>query len=788
MKGRKSVSVGIFLLLFVSIPAVISADSVISTKRVDLFDAGRFSDENEWTITSTSGFSDNIAEFTRGIIADNELSFTHDRPDNFEEITIWASSSSTGSSSVLDEPDEIYSSSTGPDISAGGFQVTNLENLEIENISLVLHFSIPDELHTDEVNILLQNHGSDRLLVTYYGTLSGINRMINPLNIPLDDVIEWDWEKISQTLITIDYVADGGLDDTEVRVDAVGIKVKYHQPWFSFENIKAEHMGTINNSPVIDFDPYDGTTSRLIFDSCGLKQENTANTGFWEIEVIKPAEQSFGRIHLMGVGNFSVSIFSEINEGEYIQINDGDLIDSNSDMIRIKVEIYSGCISGIRIDINDPRLIITGSISGELDGLYRDSSYLRFAVGDQLIYQNPMTKGDILIDIPIGEYLPESGEVFEFGIASRFQWASNGTAERTVVHIDSIKISGGYEIDWDYDPTCLIFDNIYLEEDEGSRLISIDSMCEDDFTDESSLTVLGVSQNTNIVTVEGEGTNMIINPVINSYGTSDIDVKVFDESQNYWEGEFKVIINSTNDPPKIIGLPNDAYVELGDEIIIDLEIYDIDSDIVAVTSSKSWAIFDGEGTIIVSPVEVGNHELIITATDGEVEISEKINIFVYSNADLLIESLDIRNGGVTASELVIGDVIELVVFVRNQGLERATNISIQCSMGGIIIQTKVIQSLEPGELETVICDVQLVSYGNIEFEFNVDAVNSIIELNEDNNNYTHNTLILDIVNDGKSSNLEVGIIIISIIIIFTSLLIIQFGPWKIKKEFEKTGK
>ena len=74
--------------------------------------------------------------------------------------------------------------------------------------------------------------------------------------------------------------------------------------------------------------------------------------------------------------------------------------------IRIKVEIFSGCISGLRIDINDPRLIITGSITGELEGLYLDSSYLRLAVGNELIYQNPMTKGDILIDIPIGEHLP----------------------------------------------------------------------------------------------------------------------------------------------------------------------------------------------------------------------------------------------------------------------------------------------------------------------------------------------------------------------------------------------
>ena len=140
----------------------------------------------------------------------------------------------------------------------------------------------------------------------------------------------------------------------------------------------------------------------------------------------------------------------------------------------------------------------------------------------------------------------------------------------------------------------------------------------------------------------------------------------------------------------------------------------------------------------------------------------------------------------TTSELNIGDVIELVVFVRNQGLERATNISTQCSIDGIIIQTRYIQSLEPGELKTIICDTQLVSYGNLEFAFNVDAMDSIIELNEGNNNYTQNTVIFDIRNNENSSNLEFGIIIISIFIIFGSLLIIQFGPWKIKKEFGKT--
>ncbi|MAK41001.1 MAG: hypothetical protein CL993_04660 [Euryarchaeota archaeon] len=206
---------------------------------------------------------------------------------------------------------------------------------------------------------------------------------------------------------------------------------------------------------------------------------------------------------------------------------------------------------------------------------------------------------------------------------------------------------------------------------------------------------------------------------------------------------------------------------------------------MSVTSTKSWALVDDEGRLILRPVEVGNHELTITATDGDIEISEKIDIFVYSDPDLIVESLDIRKDGETASELVIGDVVELVVFVRNQGLERATNISTQCSIGGIIIDTKVIQSLDPGELKTITCDTQFVSYGNLELEFDVDVMDLIIELDEDNNRYSQNSIILDKQKNDSSRNLEFGIIIISIIIILVSFLIIQFGPWKIKKEFEK---
>jgi len=96
--------------------------------------------------------------------------------------------------------------------------------------------------------------------------------------------------------------------------------------------------------------------------------------------------------------------------------------------------------------------------------------------------------------------------------------------------------------------------------------------------------------------------------------------------------------------------------------------------------------------------------------------------------------------------------------------------------------------LSPGELKSITCDVQIVSYGNLELEFNVDAMDSIIELNEDNNNYREISIVLNKQVSENSGNLEFVIILISILIIIGSVLVIQFGPRKINKEFGKIEK
>ena len=243
VRGKIGVCALVVGMLLSLSPSLVQGDSVISSGEVKILESGNFQNSSEWEFSTSKGFTQNQAEFTIGMIADGEMSFTHSRPDNFDEFTAWASSGCSDCNATFGEADGVYSWSRGPDITMGGYLFSGLHSREIENVSLVLHFSIPDALNNDEVNVLLQNHGSDILVTTYARTLSPVNRMTNPLIISLDNFIEWDWAKLEETQFTVDYVSDNqGADDSEVRVDAVGLRVKFHQPWYSFENARAEHQ------------------------------------------------------------------------------------------------------------------------------------------------------------------------------------------------------------------------------------------------------------------------------------------------------------------------------------------------------------------------------------------------------------------------------------------------------------------------------------------------------------------------------------------------------------------
>ena len=278
-----STTLALLALLAILAPLA-SADTVIESERIELLEAGAFDDTNAWDITTMKAFSEDSAEHSTGMIADGELSFTHDRPDNFQSHTSWATYSPTDSNSTLGEPDGSYTWSKGPDIALSGYDFEGLHTREIANVSMILHISIPDALPSDEIRITIEANGPERLVRTIARTFGPVNRMTTPIVENIDNLQEWTWSDLADSTIVVDYVSDGAPDDSEVRVDAVGIRVKYHQPWYSFETVKAIHEKSGQSLPVLDFGPYDGTHSGLSVENCGLTPDS-GTQGTWDFEV-----------------------------------------------------------------------------------------------------------------------------------------------------------------------------------------------------------------------------------------------------------------------------------------------------------------------------------------------------------------------------------------------------------------------------------------------------------------------------------------------------------------------
>jgi len=228
------------------------------------------------------------------------------------------------------------------------------------------------------------------------------------------------------------------------------------------------------------------------------------------------------------------------------------------------------------------------------------------------------------------------------GVATRFQWASNGTAENTVVHIDTISISGGFAIEWDRNPSCSEIGDLTLVEDEGGEIIPFSSICSDDITESQNLIVSASSSDENLFKAYGEGSLLTIEPEEEANGMAEVYVTVSDETGNSWESSFSVEIQAVQDPPQIVHLPSTLYIELGESYSIVPVIVDPDSEVLSLSTSKSWATIDEDESILLEPVEVGEHTLEISVSDGTSEVSRNVTVFVTARPDLLVETVEVR--------------------------------------------------------------------------------------------------------------------------------------------------
>jgi hypothetical protein len=789
MSRGEGLSLGLTALAIIAILSPLTTgDTVIESNRIELLEAGSFDDASDWTISTKAAFSDQPADHSVGMIADGELSFTHNRPDNFQTHTAWASFSPTDSNFSLGNPDGSYTWSTGPDITLSGYSFSGLESRVLANVSLVMHISIPDSLPSDEIRITIEANGPEKLVKTIARTFGAVNRMTTPLVENIDDLQDWNWDDLEDASVTVDYVSDGAPDDSEIRVDAVGIRVKYHQPWYSFETVKAIHEIAGQSMPVLDFGPYDGEISGLLTESCGLTPEEGVD-GFWSFDVEVPYDQELGRIHVFGEGNYTIEAMpqGQTSMEDYETYSNGDLLQHGDDTNSVRITIFDGCISSARIDVNDPKLVVVGSITGSTQGLVQEYSNVRFAIGNQLLQEVPIETGVFSFEVPIGYALPVETNELEFGVASRFQWSSNGVAETTVVHIESISIEGGYNLFWDRDVVCSAPSQQELIEDEGGILIAMASRCEDDLTDWQDLEVNAWTDNTELLSISALSGDIRIQPLTDANGEALVNVEVMDESGNMWVGRFSVNVLAVEDSPTITGLPVLTYINLGESKVIDIEINDPDSSELSISTSRSWANVDSFGDLILTPVEPGTHIVEITVSDGTYSEVQDLEVIVTAQPDLTIENLEIWKGNVIVDSVEEGDVVQLKIYVRNEGRGVANTVDVRCWVDGMLVGSTIVDSVAPGGLSIATCDTQIITSGDIVIIGLVDGTASIEEANEINNEFQIlvNSEGRDTGTGKDSTDRGPAIVILSIGLIAISIAALQFGPGRIRKPYRK---
>ena len=768
------------VLLSVLLLCAVSADTPIGSDQQPLFDGPQ--DSQSWEITSTSGFDDDSADFTDGLVEAGSLIFTHERPQRDTSVISYSSQSPSGSTFATGSPNGDYSWSTGPDIVVSGFEFQGLDNMEILDLSLVIHLSIPDAMPSDQVMIVYETSSSVDLVTTIARTTGPIDRFSTPMKYNLVDSSDLNWTELETSSVKIDYVSDGAPDDSEVRIDSVGLEVTYLQPWYGFENIKALTAFHPESYPVMDFDPTHGTLTGLAISTCGLTPAGSM-PGEWSIYDIRPPfEQKLGRIHLYTEEGSDTTLSIRADGGDWVIWPENTPL-PQINKIDVSLVIREGCISKLRVDINDPQLVVSGNISGATEGLVSDLSTIRVAMGNELVHESNVELGIFHYDMPVGRFLPSHGDELTLGLGARFQWSSDGSAEEVVLRVNDISISGGYTVDIDRSPTCQIPADQSLVEDEGGVSVSILSACEDDRDNQYALHVNAVPRNNGILNLEMAGNDLLVQPITDSSGTTIVDLQVSDSSGNMWVGSFTVNVDEVADPPAIIGLPESVTIELGKSLTIPILVSDPDTDDLTVTTSRSWATYQGDA-VVLSPNIAGPSLVVVTVGDGVLFTASQINVLVKALPVLEVTSFaftdDTMGSGITP-----GMLIDFGIVLSNVGHATAFDIDVHCRSDGILYETIRVPVIRTQELVQIFCSVPApLEEGPFLISAEIDSKDQIVSQNSDLL-YETTLEVVEVDVDGGLT-LSDNLLVIASIVILGIIPIIAFtlGPSRVNRPYK----
>lgn len=747
----------VLILLMCSSIIEAAARSVHSTEEVDIFPQGQISSNDNWLMDDSITFTNDNALYTESMVEDNRITIQHSRPDNFQTVTMWSSTSPTDSIFATGSADQQYSTTNGPVIQLTDFDTSSHEQYEIVGVSIIMSFHIPGPLQQDQVRITMNYGGNYEELATYVNTQSAIDYMNGSVwQQNVSQLSSWTWDDFTDIIFTLDYVSIGGTDDTQLDVDAVGIAVIVKYPWYGTEWASVESTSMNFMMPMIDVSLEDGDFTNLQVSECGIKPVNDGVSGTW-ISPIIAAEpgQTIGRIHYTHSGDENSDLLVEVsysNDGqsfsEYYSVQSNNLVDTN--YLKIKVSTSSTCLAAISLDYNDPKISLTGKIFGSIDGLATDYSRWKVFINDQeATFQSIDQLGNFTVNISIGQYLSSGINDLKVKIQAWFNWDSSGQSSTTLLEVSSISVSGGFEVQWDEDPVCQTIGPQYFVEDGPGLLVPFLNACQDDRTSNENLSVgLSVADESLVsASIVQEDIKLVLMP--ETFGVTTITVTVSDESSNSWIETFLVYVEEVDDLPTLNEFPSIIPVETGKSTTITFSYFDIDSTGLTVTTDKTWAVVDlSTSTITVNPPSLSSSvPIIVTLCDESSCVNRTMLLEVLTLAELSIEQIVF-----TPESVREGDLVGVRVFVRNSGQQEASSISIRCQNGNNLISIRSISILQPGELGGVTCDWLVSQSGLNTITVEVDRANEVSEGDESNNIQSVSVEVLDSNSDKTSSS------------------------------------
>lgn len=780
------------LILLLPIAGHASARSVHSVSNFDLFPQGDFSDPSLWQQDSGVSFLTSDAQHTESMVADNRMTLINSRPDNFQPLTTWSVNTPTDSNFSTGAPDLQYTYTSGPIIELDTFDVSSMDSYELVSVSVVAAFHITDKLVQDQVQIVMEYDGNFENIVTFLNTQSSIDYMNGSTwSKNVTELTDWTWSMIEDIEFDLDYVSVGTTDDARLDVDAVGIEVVVKYPWYGSEWASSTSTFTGHSMPIVDVDISKGDYNNMALSQCGLTSSISGTSGTWTSEIIEaPPSQTIGRIHYVlddSEVNDVIMEYSSSIDGttftEFSSISNHELLQKQ--FVKIRITSTDSCVSAITADFNDPSISLDGRIFGTLDGLSTVNSKWKLYVNNQEVTSQSIAQlGNFNLNLPIGQYLQVGGESIEVIVRAWFNWDSNGTSSTTALEISTLSVSGGFDLEWDEDPTCELIGTHTLSEDGGGILIPFVNGCSDDRTSNDNLTVDFNVENDSLITVDlsQDDIRILLRPEVS--GTTTVLTTVTDQAGNQWQETFIVTIETVDDAPVLNEFPAVVPVELAVSTLVPFTYSDIDSTGLTAYTNRSWATIDLNSGYIT--IDAPNPGLIvpveINICDQSTCVQRILDLEVQSLPDLLIEEIVIPNGDVYQR-----DIVPVSVYVRNNGEAEATLISVRCQQGEDLIDIETIPILLAGELGVVTCDWQVPEgIQSTIVSIEIDRGGDIIEGNEDNNRAELIVQILEEVEEDDASNAftisDSSVWIITIIALAIIIVLFTFlTPPKVKK-------